>query len=511
MNEEDRTMPLLSERSLESIAKMFVGDEGELFHYLSGPQIVTFFNDHFDFRDIYQGGNAPTRWRYAAGKIASVASSGRLDRFFSIVLGFKYMVSTFGCDEIEARERADKAKKRFNQVLISDELEIVGTDGEMKLVVIDSDLIPIGKGGFAEAFRQKSTGRVLKKLMPEVALDARNRHRFKREYEIMNDLSELPGVLRVFDFDESNCSYTMEAGETTLLEFMDNPLSEQVKMSIIEQIVGTMAAIHSRGYIHRDLSPTNIFLLSGQLKIADFGLGKNLNTLSSYQTTNTNNYGQWFYCSPEQLVYLKDGDKRSDVFSLGRIINFVLAGHPTKTNHRLRPLVEKATADDPSKRYQDAAEFLSAIKRRLSSIADADRETKLAEKAARGILDGEAAEWILEMTDEQLCSRVASNPAFAKTVVKFTEIDNGNAAFVMDAIDQSMTQVCKTWEDHDPFADIAKSIVLSKAPYDIKERACQTLSYVAWQINRFHAQHLIEDIITSGIDPMLEDLLNDSV
>ena len=167
MNKEDRTMPSLSERSLESIAKMFVGDEGELFRYLSGPQIVTFFNDHFDFRDIYQGGNAPTRWRYAAGKIASVASSGRLDRFFSIVLGFKYMISTFGCDEIEARERADKAKKRFNQVLISDELEIVGTDGEMKLVVIDSDLIPIGKGGFAEAFRQKSTGRVLKSSCPK--------------------------------------------------------------------------------------------------------------------------------------------------------------------------------------------------------------------------------------------------------------------------------------------------------------------------------------------------------
>lgn len=147
----------------------------------------------------------------------------------------------------------------------------------------------------------------------------------------------------------------------------------------------------------------------------------------------------------------------------------------------------------------------------MSSIADADRETKLAEKAAREILDGEVAEWILEMTDEQLCSRIASNPAFAKTVVKFTEIDNGNAAFVMNAIDQGMTQACKTWKDHDAFADIAKSIVLSKAPYDIKERACQTLSYVAWRINRFHAQHLIKDIITSGIDPMLEDLLNDSV
>lgn len=500
-------MPSLSERSVESIAKIFIGDEQELFCYLTGPQIVTFFNDNFGFRDIYQSGNAPTRWRYAAEKIASVASSGRIDRFFSIVLGFRYMVSAFNCDEIEAREKADKARKQFNRVLISDELEVVGTDGEMKLIAVDSDLIPIGKGGFAEAFKQKSTGKVLKKLMPEVALDARSRHRFKREFEIMRDLAEVPGVLRVYDFNESNCSYTMEAGETTLLEFMSNPLSEEIKMTIIEQIVSAMADIHSRGYIHRDLSPTNIFLLGGQLKIADFGLGKNLNTISSYQTTNTNNYGQWFYCSPEQLVYLRDGDKRSDVFSLGRIINFVLAGHPVKTNHRLRPLAEKATADDLSKRYQDAAELLNAIRRKLALLADADREANLADKATRGILDEDVTEWVLDMTDEQLCTRIVSIPAFANTVAEFARLDSTNAAFVMDAIDQGMIQACETWGDHDAFADIAEAVVLSKAKFDVKERACQTLSYIAWTVGRFHAQHLIEGIIAAGIDPMLEDLL----
>lgn len=187
----------------------------------------------------------------------------------------------------------------------------------------------------------------------------------------------------------------------------------------------------------------------------------------------------------------------------------MLAGHPTKTNHCLRSLVEKATADNPSKRYQDAAEFLSAIKRRLSLLADADRETKLVEKATRGILDGEVAEWILEMTDEQLCTRIASNSTFANSVAKFAVLDNGNAAFVMDATDQGMAQVCKTWENHDAFADIAKSIILSKTSYDIREHACQTLSYIAWRINRFHAQHLIENIIASGIDPILEDLLDD--
>lgn len=34
---------------------------------------------------------------------------------------------------------------------------------------------------------------------------------------MMRDLSELPGALRILDLNESNCSYTMEAGETTLL------------------------------------------------------------------------------------------------------------------------------------------------------------------------------------------------------------------------------------------------------------------------------------------------------
>lgn len=232
-----------------------------------------------------------------------------------------------------------------------------------------------------------------------------------------------------------------------------------------------------------------------------------MNTISSYQTTNTNNYGQWFYCSPEQLVYLRDGDKRSDVFSLGRIINFVLAGHPVKTNHRLRPLAEKATADDPSKRYQDAAELLNAIRRKLALLADADREANLADKATRGILDEDVTEWVLDMTDEQLCTRIVSIPAFANTVAEFARLDSTNAAFVMDAIDQGMIQACETWGDHDAFADIAEAVVLSKAKFDVKERACQTLSYIAWTVGRFHAQHLIEGIIAAGIDPMLEDLL----
>ena len=87
-------------------------------------------------------------------------------------------------------------------------------------------------------------------------------------------------------------------------------------------------------------------------------------------------------------------------------------------------------------------------------------------------------------------------------------VADGSGAFVMDAIDQGMIQACKTWGDHDVFADIAEAIVLSKAAFDIKERACQTLSYIAWTVGRFHAQHLIEGMVAAGVDPMLEDLLS---
>ncbi len=87
-------------------------------------------------------------------------------------------------------------------------------------------------------------------------------------------------------------------------------------------------------------------------------------------------------------------------------------------------------------------------------------------------------------------------------------VADGSGAFVMDAIGQGMIQACKTWGDHDAFADIAEAIVLSKAAFDIKERACQTLSYIAWTVGRFHAQHLIEGMVAAGVNPMLEDLLS---
>ncbi|HEL1339140.1 TPA: protein kinase, partial [Streptococcus equi subsp. zooepidemicus] len=122
--------------------------------------------------------------------------------------------------------------------------------------------------------------------------------------------------------------------------------------------------------LHRDISPTNIFFVNGIIKIADFGLGKNLNTLTSHQTMDTASFGQLFYCAPEQLTLLKDADKRSDVYSLGRIINFVMTKNPNIFSHSLRSISEKATNLEPDYRYQDATEMLNALNSWLNIRSD---------------------------------------------------------------------------------------------------------------------------------------------
>lgn len=503
-------MGSIGNHSLELISKIVVGDDKELFPYITGPQIVAFFNDRFGYQDVYQYGNAPTRWRYAAEKITDMLSNGRINEFFSAILSPEYMMTSWECDEIPAREKAENARQTFNRIIRGDGLELVGLAGDIRLVEIDSDLVLIGEGGFARAYRQISTGRVLKKLKPDMTLDERTRHRFKREFEIMKRLCDVPGVLRVYEYNGGSCSYTMEAGEKTLSEFMSTPLSEQVKLTIIKQVVATMSDIHNRGYIHRDLSPTNIFVLHGALKIADFGLGKNLDTLSSYQTADTNNYGQLFYCSPEQLVYLRDGDKRSDVFALGRLINYILTEHPTQSTHRLRSIVEKATAHDPNHRYQDATELLGAINKKVALLDDESRQNEILDKIQKRDLDAEVVDWILDQTGEQLCKMILSTPGIKDAVIKIAETNEVNAGHIIDSIGKNMEQVCKTWEDNDPFSEVAKAVILSKATFDVKERACCILAYTARYVNRFSAQHLIDEVLAYGIDPMLEDILNTS-
>ncbi|HFR3655091.1 TPA: serine/threonine protein kinase, partial [Streptococcus suis] len=59
---------------LEILAKIFCGDEKELFLYKSGPQLVSFFNNNFNYQDEYSRG-FNTRWRYVCDKLVELNNS----------------------------------------------------------------------------------------------------------------------------------------------------------------------------------------------------------------------------------------------------------------------------------------------------------------------------------------------------------------------------------------------------------------------------------------------------
>ncbi|HFI0592161.1 TPA: protein kinase, partial [Streptococcus suis] len=313
---------------------------------------------YFNYHDEYSRG-FNTRWRYVCDKLVELNNSKKLDSFINLILSKNYILTELKTSEVDALVHQEKVRVELNKICSVYSLVLTRKDNRFHLVKIDQDLVEIGKGGFANIYLQKSTGLVLKKLNDESVKRQSLRSRLKREFEITKSCSEFGNVIEVYDFNEGNCSYTMERAEMTLYEFIiSSELTNDSKLNIIRQVLHTMSLVHENGYLHRDLSPTNIFKVKGVIKIADFGLGKNLNTLTSHQTMDTASFGQLFYCAPEQLTLLKDADKRSDVYSLGRIINFIMTETPTDYNHYLRSVCEKATSLSPEFRYQNASEML---------------------------------------------------------------------------------------------------------------------------------------------------------
>lgn len=498
----------ISDANIRSISEIIVGDIGDFYPYISGPKIVEMFNTGFGFNDSYERGNAPIRWRYAAEKIRFLLSAERADEFFSHMLSHRFMMTRCQCGEVEAREKVQSVLEEFKCIVKPSGLDIAGTDGDYHLVKIDNDLISLGEGGFAQVYYQKSTGLVVKKLKRNLVVDQSSRHRFKREFEIMKSLSDVEGVLDVYDYSKEECSYTMETGDATLLDRAQD-LTDQRKTEVLRELLQTMGTVHSRNIIHRDISPTNIFFVGEKIKVADFGLGKNLETLSSYQTRNTTNFGQYNYCAPEQLTYLKDGDKRSDVYSLGRLINFVMAGQPVNFAHRFRGISEKATSLEPSNRYQDAGDLLEAFNRKESLLMDENHRKRILNSMKAGAVEEASIGWVLEKTPEELCNLILDNRWVCEWMVDFAQLSSSNAAFVVDSIRDGMQEACaNSFEANDPFADIAYGVLMGEAPFDVKERACRILSYVAWDVNRFHAQDLIKNAENRGIEPSLDDLLH---
>lgn len=501
---------MISENSLRQISDIFCGDTSGFYSYKSGPKLVSFFNRYFNATDRY-GQGFPSRWAYVYDKLATMLNNNRFDSFLDIVLSKEYLMQDLNISQVESAEKSNEILSEFNRILAQDRYKITRNKGVHHLVLENDDLVLIGSGGFANVYRQKSTGLIVKKLKDDFLADKGIRSRFKREFNITKSLQDAHGIIEVYSFDEGNCSYTMEPAEMTLEKYVrDNALTDAIKINCIRQVLFVMTEVHKRDIIHRDISANNIFIISGMVKIADFGLGKDLNIFNSHNTFLTRGVGQYAYCAPEQFMMLKDGDKRSDVYSLGRVINFIMTGDPRDPHHMFRGVAEKATNDNAAYRYADAGQLSTFFEKAVAFRAQSENQERIDEKILHKIFDGDVESYIYDLSAEKISSALHSRKSgFSDTLLAFMRLDDLHALHIIHSIDKSYQEVCgRSFEAYDPFATFAYRVLKDSFPFVVKETAANILRFVATDVNRFSAQRLVEELKEDGLEPMIEDILD---
>ena len=374
---------------------------------------------------------------------------------------------------------------------------------------LSDDLEFIGEGGFAEVYRIIEDNKVIKILKDEYLDNESIKHRFIREYDITKSLSDVDGVIEVFDYCDEDYWYTMELAEMNLYEHLtSNTVDDVNKRNYVKFIVETLSLVHERNIIHRDISPQNVLIINDELKISDFGLGKDLDVFYSHNTIYTNSYGQLAYCAPEQFMKLKEGNQKSDVYSIGKLINFIMGGHPTNKRHYLRSICEKAHSESPIMRYQSASRLFESLIRAFQYQDVENSKELVIETIESGEFDEDVENYLLRLSSTEFCDFVVEYPIVKTIFDDFISLSDQRAEEYMMLIYQNYDESITTYSDNDVFGYIANIVLRANYSFVAKEFAAKILHEVAWSVSRFDYQRKVESLINNGIEPMLEDIIS---
>lgn len=290
----------------------------------------------------------------------------------------------------------------------------------------DVDATPLGEGGMGRVFKGFRVVERTGERMP-VAIKAiydnipeRVVERARREANIQLDNDNL---IRMYGFVETISHY--EGGTkskvhyhvimellvgVTLEDIMNGVTSDQngmqipfaaelysqytqnrnaVVVRIMKSILSGLMALHDKGYIHRDIDPSNVMVtIDGKIKLIDFGICKQIVSLESLDKALTATgvfMGKVNYAAPELVLGdVKSQSYTTDIYALGILLYQLCAGHlpfsgtdqdilsanlrsslPMKDikGNDFKKIIRKATEKVQSKRYASVAELRVDLER----------------------------------------------------------------------------------------------------------------------------------------------------
>ncbi len=332
----------------------------------------------------------PLRERFTGQAMLALYRSGRQAEALRL---YQFLKSRLG--EELGIEPSSQIRKLEEQIVTGDPalepastLQVAGRGPQPGLAVRGYELRDkLGEGGYGVVYRayQPTVGRevAIKVIRPELANDPTFIRKFEGEAQLVARL-EHPHIVPLYDYwREPGAAYLVMRlmGRGNLGDIIDSTaLSADRAAKVIKQISSALHAAHRSAVAHGDIKPENILIDgAGNAFLADFAIALGAGDGKPGRILDAP------YASPEQLA---DGaaSLSADVYSFGVVMAQAITGlhgEPAQVIGALPPavarVIEKATALDPTARYDDINAF----------AADAIRELTGAEEVSEPFDGGE--------------------------------------------------------------------------------------------------------------------------
>jgi serine/threonine protein kinase/Tol biopolymer transport system component len=244
--------------------------------------------------------------------------------------------------------------------------------------------------------------RVALKFLPgDLSEDTQALERFQREARAASALNH-PNICTVHDVDTGVLSGSGESAHFIVMEYLEGktlkhvldggPLDTAEILDLGIQIADGLDAAHSKGIIHRDVKPANLFVTPrGQAKILDFGIAKlapgwskppepdsDVTTAATAETLLTTPgaaVGTVSYMSPEQARG-EDLDCRTDLFSLGAVLYEMATGRQAFPGNTAAVIFEAVLSREPSSMLDRNPRIPAELDRIVAKALEKDRELR---------------------------------------------------------------------------------------------------------------------------------------